>query len=131
MGEGKTWKMFIGGEWTDSSTAETEPDINPATGGSVATVQVGTREDDGRKGLVTIGSPSKFEEKDHFESFVTRESIRFMKNHGAAQPFLLVASYLKPHDPFTPANEAGLAAVVALGAAMALFSRYRVTNPVH
>ncbi len=45
MGEGKTWKMFIGGEWTDSSTAETEPDINPATGGSVATVQVGTRED--------------------------------------------------------------------------------------
>jgi 1-pyrroline dehydrogenase len=45
MGEGKTWKMFIGGEWTDSSTAETEPDINPATGESVATVQVGTRED--------------------------------------------------------------------------------------
>jgi choline-sulfatase len=65
---------------------------------------IGTREDDGRKGLVTIGSPSKFEEKDHFESFVTRESIRFMKNHGAAQPFLLVASYLKPHDPFTPAE---------------------------
>src|SRR5207237_8786091 len=44
-GEGRTWTMFIGGEWTDSSTAETEPDINPATGGSVATVQVGTRED--------------------------------------------------------------------------------------
>jgi hypothetical protein len=29
------------------------------------------------------------------------------------------------HDPFTSANEAGLAAVVALVAAMAMFSRYR------
>ena len=37
--------------------------------------------------------------------------------------------WIAAHDPFTPANEAGLAAVVALGAAMALFSRYRVTNP--
>ncbi len=45
MAEGKTWKMFIGGEWVDSSRGETEPDINPATGDPVATVQVGTRED--------------------------------------------------------------------------------------
>ena len=45
MAEGKTWKMFIGGEWVDSSRGETEPDINPATGEPVATVQVGTRED--------------------------------------------------------------------------------------
>ncbi|MGZ8580018.1 MAG: aminobutyraldehyde dehydrogenase [Actinomycetota bacterium] len=45
MGDGKTWKMFIGGEWVDSSRGETEPDINPATGESVATVQVGTRDD--------------------------------------------------------------------------------------
>ena len=37
--------MFIGGTWADSSTGETEPDINPATGESVATIQVGTRED--------------------------------------------------------------------------------------
>ena len=45
MADGKTWKMFIGGEWADSSKGETEPDINPATGEAVATVQVGTRED--------------------------------------------------------------------------------------
>jgi 1-pyrroline dehydrogenase len=41
----KTWKMFIGGEWEDSSRGETEPDINPATGESVDSIQVGTRED--------------------------------------------------------------------------------------
>jgi 1-pyrroline dehydrogenase len=45
MADGKTWQMFIGGEWVDSSRGETEDDINPATGASVATVQVGTRED--------------------------------------------------------------------------------------
>jgi aminobutyraldehyde dehydrogenase len=45
MADGKTWQMFIGGAWVDSSSGETEPDINPATGESVATVQVGTRED--------------------------------------------------------------------------------------
>jgi 1-pyrroline dehydrogenase len=45
MAEAKTWQMRIGDEWVDSSRGETEPDINPATGDSVATVQVGTRED--------------------------------------------------------------------------------------
>ena len=45
MADTKTWQMFIGGAWADSSTGETEPDINPATGESVATIQVGTRED--------------------------------------------------------------------------------------
>jgi 1-pyrroline dehydrogenase len=45
MGDGKTWKMFIGGDWVDSSSGETEPDINPANGESVGTVQIGTRED--------------------------------------------------------------------------------------
>jgi aminobutyraldehyde dehydrogenase len=45
MADGKTWKMFIGGEWVDSSRGETEADVNPATGEAVATVQVGTRED--------------------------------------------------------------------------------------
>ncbi|MDP9330866.1 MAG: gamma-aminobutyraldehyde dehydrogenase [Actinomycetota bacterium] len=45
MGESKTWQMFIGGEWVDSSRGETESDINPADDSSVATVQVGTRED--------------------------------------------------------------------------------------
>ena len=45
MSEQKTWQMFIGGEWVDSGRGETEPDVNPATGEAVATVQVGTRED--------------------------------------------------------------------------------------
>ncbi len=45
MADMKTWQMRIGDEWVDSARGETEPDINPATGDSVATVQVGTRED--------------------------------------------------------------------------------------
>ncbi len=45
MADSQTWHMMIGGGWADSSTGETEPDINPATGESVATIQVGTRED--------------------------------------------------------------------------------------
>jgi choline-sulfatase len=64
----------------------------------------GVREEDGRQGLVAVGRISKLEEQDHFESFVTRESVRFLKNHGSQQPFFLIASYLKPHDPFMPAQ---------------------------
>lgn len=64
----------------------------------------GHREADGRLGLAAVGRVSKLAEQDHFESFVTRESVRFLKNHGARQPFLLIASYLKPHDPFMPAE---------------------------
>jgi aminobutyraldehyde dehydrogenase len=45
MAEGKTWKMLIGGEWVDSGRGESEPAVNPSNGESVATVQVGTRED--------------------------------------------------------------------------------------
>jgi len=41
----KRAQMFIGGEWTDSSSGEVEPDINPATGETVAEVAVATRED--------------------------------------------------------------------------------------
>ena len=43
--ENKTWRQLIGGKWVDSGRGETEPDINPATGESVGTIQVGTRED--------------------------------------------------------------------------------------
>ena len=35
---------------------------------------------------------------------MTRESVRFLKNHGKSQPFFLISSYLKPHDPFMPAQ---------------------------
>jgi 1-pyrroline dehydrogenase len=41
----KAWKLFIGGEWVDSATGETEPDVDPATGDEVAEVAVGSEED--------------------------------------------------------------------------------------
>ena len=65
----------------------------------------GHRNLDGRKGSVGIGRVSLLEEKDHFESFVARESIRFLRRFGkSSQPFFLVSSFLKPHDPFMPAR---------------------------
>ena len=64
----------------------------------------GFRETDDRKSPVHIGRVSKIPEDRHFENFVARESIRFLKNHGKEQPFFLVTSLLKPHDPFMPAQ---------------------------
>ena len=64
----------------------------------------GSRELDDRQGPVAVGGVSKIPEEDHFESFVARESVRFLKRFGSQpQPFLLVCSFLKPHDPFMPA----------------------------
>jgi choline-sulfatase len=63
---------------------------------------IGTRELDDRKSAVHIGRVSKIPEDRHFENFVARESIRFLKNHGKDQPFFLISSVLKPHDPFMP-----------------------------
>jgi 1-pyrroline dehydrogenase len=45
MAENKTWGMYIGGEWVESSSGKTEPNINPSTGETADYVQVGTRED--------------------------------------------------------------------------------------
>jgi choline-sulfatase len=59
---------------------------------------------DGRKGLVAVGRPSVMAERDHMESFITRESVRFLKDHGQKQPFFLVSGFLKPHDPYMPAE---------------------------
>jgi choline-sulfatase len=64
----------------------------------------GTIERDNREGYVSTGRISALAEQDHFESFVARESIRFLKNHGTEQPFFLISSFLKPHDPFMPAE---------------------------
>src|SRR5947209_875444 len=63
----------------------------------------GVREKDDRQGSVAVGRASKMAEQDQFESFVARESIRFLKNHGK-EPFFLISSFLKPHDPFMPAE---------------------------
>jgi 1-pyrroline dehydrogenase len=41
----KTWQMLIGGEWVNSSSGQTDPDIDPSTGSAVAEVQSGTPED--------------------------------------------------------------------------------------
>ena len=60
---------------------------------------------DKREGSVAVGRVSLLEEQDHFESFVARESVRFLRNFGrTGQPFLLVSSFLKPHDPFMPSR---------------------------
>ncbi len=60
---------------------------------------------DNRQGAVAVGRPSTMEEEDHFESFVARESIRFLENYTQNdQPFFLIASFLKPHEPFMPAK---------------------------
>jgi arylsulfatase A-like enzyme len=48
--------------------------------------------------------PSPFSAEAHVESYVTRESIRFMEQH-RDERFLLVCSYFKPHDPMTPPAE--------------------------
>lgn len=65
----------------------------------------GVRNHDGRLGHVAVGRPSLLDEPDHFENFVARESIRFLENYAEEnQPFLLVSSLLKPHDPFMPAT---------------------------
>ena len=50
-----------------------------------------------------VGRASKFVERDQFDAFVSRESIRFLKRHGN-RPFFLLTSFLKPHDPFMPSE---------------------------
>ena len=63
------------------------------------------REFDGRLGAVAVGRASTMVEADHFESFVARESVRFLETYGKDdEPFFLVTSFLKPHDPFMPAE---------------------------
>jgi choline-sulfatase len=57
---------------------------------------------DGRQGSVAVGRVSRIPESDQFESFVSRESVRFLRDHGREAPFFLVSSFLKPHDPFMP-----------------------------
>ncbi len=64
----------------------------------------GEREMDGREGSVAVGRVSRIPEEYQFETFVARESVRFLNRYGARQPFFLIASFLKPHDPFMPAE---------------------------
>ena len=41
----KTWQMYIGGQWVDSSRGEAEPNIDPSTEHAADDVQIGSRED--------------------------------------------------------------------------------------
>jgi choline-sulfatase len=59
---------------------------------------------DNREGYTSVGRISALAEEDHFETFVARESVRFLRNHGKQEPFFMVSSFLKPHDPFTPSE---------------------------
>ena len=58
---------------------------------------------DGRKGAVHVGRVSLLPEEDHNESWVARETIRYLKQR-RDRPFFLVSSYIKPHDPFMPSE---------------------------
>ncbi|HUZ47051.1 MAG TPA: sulfatase-like hydrolase/transferase [Terriglobia bacterium] len=64
----------------------------------------GVRTPDHREGSVAVGRVSDLAEEDHFESFVARETIRFLETYGKSRPFFLISSFLKPHDPFMPAR---------------------------
>jgi choline-sulfatase len=65
----------------------------------------GHRKSDGRLGSVAVGRASELEEWDHFDNFVARESVRFLENFASSdEPFFLISSFLKPHDPFMPAR---------------------------
>ncbi|MDE1163039.1 MAG: sulfatase-like hydrolase/transferase [Acidobacteriaceae bacterium] len=65
----------------------------------------GVREKDDREGFVHNGRVSKIPEQDQFDSFVARESVRFLHQHREeGGPFFLITSFLKPHDPFMPAQ---------------------------
>jgi choline-sulfatase len=64
----------------------------------------GVRTLDSRKGAVAVGRASEIPEQDHFDNFVARETVRFLKTHGKRQPFFAICSCLKPHDPFMPAQ---------------------------
>ena len=60
---------------------------------------------DGRLGSVAVCRPSELQEEDHFDNFVARESVGFLEDYASSnEPFLLISSFLKPHDPFMPAK---------------------------
>lgn len=64
----------------------------------------GLYEPDGREGWTHVGRTSKMPEADHFDSFVARETIAYLKRYAGRGPFFLVTSFIKPHQPFMPAE---------------------------
>ena len=49
---------------------------------------------------------SELKVEDHLDSFITRESIKFIERYKAnEQPFFMISSFMKPHTPFYPPKE--------------------------
>jgi choline-sulfatase len=59
---------------------------------------------DGREAWTHLGRPSLIPEKDHFDSFVARETLNYLRQYAGQGPFFAVASFMKPHQPFMPAE---------------------------
>jgi choline-sulfatase len=53
---------------------------------------------------LTLDPPAVLDEPDHFESFLARETIRFLRAY-KDEPFFVTTSFLKPHNPFVPPAE--------------------------
>jgi choline-sulfatase len=47
---------------------------------------------------------SPLETEDHLDSFIARQSVKFLQRY-KDQPFFLVTSFMKPHSPFYPPRE--------------------------
>lgn len=104
------WHQYLG----PKTKLVAEEIIDPNSGSGIPQIDdlwresgdpwTGVIERDNREGYTSVGRISALAEEDHFESFVARESIRFIRDHGKQQPFFLVSSFLKPHDPFMPAE---------------------------
>lgn len=47
---------------------------------------------------------SQLDTEDHLDSFIARESVKFLRKY-KDQQFLLVTSFMKPHTPFFPPRE--------------------------
>ena len=48
---------------------------------------------------------SQLEADDHLDMFIARETVKFIRSHRREAPFLLYASFMKPHTPFYAPRE--------------------------
>jgi len=94
----KTWQMFIGGEFVNSSTGETEPDINPATGGSVAEIQAATGEDADR----AVAAAQKAYEEVWFDTPPKERSAMMLKLADAMEADAETLALLEAEDVGKP-----------------------------
>ena len=94
----KTWQMFVGGEFVNSSSGETEPDINPATGGSVAEIQAATGEDADR----AVAAAQKAFEEVWFDTPPKERSAMMLKLADAMEADAETLALLEAEDVGKP-----------------------------